>query len=132
MIVPTAILRGHKLVNIGCEPFQRLVRPQPVVARLAIAVLNALHQSGLANFHILVQVRAGNGQELHPFEQGMAASSASSSTRRLNCIQEWSRPLKSLSFCGFLAIVKVRAPCWQSTAFPLELALLTPAFQAAT
>src|ERR1039458_8707010 len=29
---------------------------------------------------------------------GLVASSASSSTRRLNCIQEWSRPLNSFCF----------------------------------
>src|ERR1035437_773739 len=35
---------------------------------------------------------------------GLVGSSASSRTRRLNCIQDWSRPLKSLCFFVVLAI----------------------------
>src|SRR5579863_10262589 len=36
--------------------------------------------------------------------RGLEGSSASSRTRRLNCIQEWSRPVKSFSFCFVLAM----------------------------
>jgi len=34
----------------------RLVRAKSVVTLLAVAVLNALHEAGLADFHILVEI----------------------------------------------------------------------------
>src|ERR1017187_3147134 len=40
-------------------------------------------------------------------------SSASSSTRRLNCIQDRSRPLKSFCFWFVRAFAFIQLPCWQ-------------------
>jgi hypothetical protein len=57
LLVPAAILRGHKTVNFGGQHGQRFGGAQAVVARLAGAVLNALHQPGLAHFHVFVQIR---------------------------------------------------------------------------
>ncbi len=42
LVVPAAVLCGHKTVNLRGQHRQRLVRPQSVVARFAVAVLNAL------------------------------------------------------------------------------------------
>src|SRR6185312_14593076 len=47
---------------------------------------------------------------------GLVESSASSSTRRLNSIQERSRPLKSFGLGAILAMGPPFGPCWQSTA----------------
>ena len=69
MIVPATVLRGHKAVNLGGQRGQRLFGAQAVVARLAVAVFNALHQPGLADFDILIQIRSGDGQKLHPLQQ---------------------------------------------------------------
>ena len=69
LVIPAAILRVHKAVNIGCQHGQGFFGAQAVVARLAVAVLNALHEAGLANFNVLVEVGAGNGQELDPLQQ---------------------------------------------------------------
>ena len=63
------ILRGHKVVNLRGQHRKRLVGPQAVVAGLTIAVFNALHQPGLANLDILVQVRPRDGQKFHPLQQ---------------------------------------------------------------
>src|SRR6185437_9950945 len=41
--------------------------------------------------------------------RGLVGSSASSRTRRLNCIQDSSRPLKSSGFVGVFAIVQTIA-----------------------
>src|ERR1017187_9725491 len=46
--------------------------------------------------------------------KGLDGSSASSSTRRLNCIQDWSRPLKSFCFWVVLAIELVHSAVLES------------------
>ena len=69
VLVPAAVLRGHKAVNLGGQGGQRLVGAQAVVALLAVAVFNALHQAGLADFDILVEIGAGDGEKLDPLEQ---------------------------------------------------------------
>jgi hypothetical protein len=69
LLVPAPVLRGHKLVNLGGQHRERFGGAQPVVAGLAVAVFNALHQAGLADLHVFIEVRAGNGQELHAFQQ---------------------------------------------------------------
>ncbi len=69
LLVPAVVLGGHKGVNLGGEGGQGFVGAQAVVAGLAVAVLNALHQAGLADFHIFVEVGAGDGQELDALQQ---------------------------------------------------------------
>src|SRR6201995_1769794 len=49
--------------------------------------------------------------------RGLEGSSASSRTRRLNCIHEWSRPVKSFCFCFVLAICVSTNRVGKSTAF---------------
>ena len=56
-------------MNLGSQHGQRFVGAQAVVTRLAIAVFNALHEAGLADFDVLVEVGAGNRQELDPLQQ---------------------------------------------------------------
>ena len=56
-------------MNVGGEHGEGLVGAQAVEARLAVAVFNALHQAGLADFDVLVEVGAGDGQELDPLQQ---------------------------------------------------------------
>ena len=36
---------------------------------LTVAVFNALHESGLADFHILVEIGTGDGKKLDPFKE---------------------------------------------------------------
>ena len=68
-VVPALVLRLHEAVNIGGQHGQRFVRTQAVEARLAVAVLDALHQAGLTDLDVLVQVRARDGQKLYPLQQ---------------------------------------------------------------
>ena len=58
-------------MDFGGQRGQGFVRAQAVVARLAVAVLDALHEAGLADFDVFVEVAAGDGQELDPLEQGI-------------------------------------------------------------
>jgi hypothetical protein len=69
LAVPAAVLRFHKAVNIRGQRGEGFVGAQAVVAGLAVAVLDALHEAGLADFNVLVEVGAGNGQELDPLQQ---------------------------------------------------------------
>ena len=69
MFVPAMVLRGHKAVHLGRQLGQRFGWAQAVKARPTRAILNALHQAGLADLNLLIQVRAGNGQELDPLQQ---------------------------------------------------------------
>ena len=72
LLVPAAVLRFNEAVNIGRQHGQRLVGTKPVKARLAVAVLDPLHQSGLANFNVLVEVVGGDRQEFDPLQQRIA------------------------------------------------------------
>ncbi len=69
LLVPAAVLGGDKAVNFGGQRGQRLVGAQAVVARLAVAVFNALHEAGLADLNVFVEVGAGDGEKLDPLEQ---------------------------------------------------------------
>ena len=71
LLVPAAVLRGHEAVDLGGEHGERLVGAQAVVARLAVAVFNALHEAGLADLDVFVEIGAGDGQELDALEQGI-------------------------------------------------------------
>ena len=50
---------------------QGLPRGQAIKARLGVAVFNALHDAGDANFDKFIQIAGGNGEEFDPFEQGI-------------------------------------------------------------
>ena len=69
VLVPAAVLGGDKAVNFGGEHGQGLVGAQAVVARLAVAVFNALHEAGLADLDVFVEVVAGDGEEFDPLQQ---------------------------------------------------------------
>ena len=69
LLVPAVVLRGHKAVNLGGQGLKRFVWPQAVVARLAVAILNSLHQAGLPDLDILIQVRACDRQKLYALQQ---------------------------------------------------------------
>ena len=56
VVIPAAVLRGDKLVNVGGEAGKGFVGAQAVVAGLAVAVFNALHEAGLADFDVFVEV----------------------------------------------------------------------------
>ena len=70
-IVPAGVLGVDKAVDFGGQRGQGFVGAQPVVARLAVAVFDALHEAGLADFDVFVEVAAGDGQELDPLQQGI-------------------------------------------------------------
>ena len=69
LVVPAGVLGVHEAVDFGGQFGQGFVGTQAIVAGLPVAVLDALHEAGLADFHIFVQVAAGNGQELDAFEK---------------------------------------------------------------
>ena len=56
LLVPAVVLGGYKGVNLRGKRRQRLVRPEAVEAGLAIAVFNALHEPGLADLNIFVEI----------------------------------------------------------------------------
>ena len=68
-VVPAAVLGFDEGVDFGGEGGERLIGTKAVVALLAVAVFNALHEAGLADFHIFVKVGTGNGEKLDPFEE---------------------------------------------------------------
>jgi hypothetical protein len=67
--VPATILGGEEVVDVLGEDGKRLIGAIAVVAGLAVAVFNALHEAGLADLNVLVEVVAGNGEELDAFEK---------------------------------------------------------------
>ena len=71
MIVPATILGGDEAMDFSCESVQRFIGAKAVVARLPVTVLNALHEAGLPNFDVFVEVGAGDGQKFDAFKQGI-------------------------------------------------------------
>ena len=65
----STILGVDKGVDFGGEGVEGLVGAEAVVAGLAVAVFNALHEAGLADFDVLVEVGAGDGEELDALEE---------------------------------------------------------------
>ena len=59
-------------MHIADHDIQGLPRGQAIEARFGIPVFNALHDAGHANLDKLIQIAGGNGQELDPFQQGIA------------------------------------------------------------
>jgi len=68
-IVPAAVLGIDKAVDFGGEGGERFFRAQAIVALFAIAVFNALHEAGLADFDVFIEIGTGDGQKLHPLEK---------------------------------------------------------------
>ena len=58
-------------MDFGGEGGEGFVGAQAVVAGFAVAVFNALHEAGLADFDVFVEVGAGDGEELDALEQGI-------------------------------------------------------------
>ena len=71
LMVPAVVLGGDELVNVGGEAVKGFVGTEAVEPGLAVAVFNALHEAGLADFDVLVEVGAGDGEELYAFQQGI-------------------------------------------------------------
>ena len=63
--------RFDKGVDFCGERGEGFVGAKAVVALLAISVLDALHEAGLADFDIFVEIGAGDGEKLDPFEEGI-------------------------------------------------------------
>jgi hypothetical protein len=58
-------------VDFSGEGVEGLGGAEAVEAGLAVAVLNALHEAGLADFNVFIEVGAGDGEELDAFKQGV-------------------------------------------------------------
>ena len=71
LLVPAVVLCGDKGVDFGGEGGEGFVGAEAVEAGLAVAVLDALHEAGLADFDVLVEVGAGDGEELDALQQGI-------------------------------------------------------------
>ncbi len=67
LAVPAAVLRGYEVVNFCRQVFQRGLGREAVIARFGVSVFCALEQAGEADFDVLVQVAAGDGEEFDPF-----------------------------------------------------------------
>src|SRR6185503_6742579 len=68
-VVPAAILGLDELVDFGREGREGFIGAEAVVPGLSIAIFDALHQAGLADLDVLVEVGGGNGEELDPLQQ---------------------------------------------------------------
>jgi len=68
-VVPAAVLGFDKAVNLSSQSGKGFIGAETIVARLPIAVLDALHKAGLANLDVFVEVGPGDGQEFDSLEQ---------------------------------------------------------------
>jgi hypothetical protein len=68
VLIPAAVLGVNEAVNFDGELGERFVGAQAVVTWLAVAVFNALHEAGLADLDVLIEVGAGDGEELDALE----------------------------------------------------------------
>ena len=71
LLVPAAVLRGDKAVNFVGECRRGTRGAEAVVTGGAVAVLNALHEAGLADFDVFVEIAAGDGEEFDALEEGV-------------------------------------------------------------
>ena len=71
VLIPAAVLGVDEAVDFDGKLGERFVGTQAVVAWLAVAVFNTLHQAGLADFDVLIEVGARDGEELYAFEHGI-------------------------------------------------------------
>ena len=114
MLVPAAVLGVDKAVDFGGEDGEGFVGAQAVVALLAVAVFNALHEAGLADFDILVEVGAGDGQELDPLQQGIGGVLGFFKDTPVE-LHPGVVPAVKKSFCfvQFWPCIASSAPCWE-------------------
>ena len=63
------ILGVDKAVDFGGESGQGFVGAKAVKALLAISILDALHEAGLADFNIFIEIGAGNGQKFYALKE---------------------------------------------------------------
>ncbi len=118
-VIPARVLCIDKAMNLGRQRVQRLVRPQPVVPRLPESVLNPLHQPGLADFDILVEIAARDGKEFHALQQRIGGIVRLFQNSPVELHPGFIPSLEQPLFCcrsGHPA--PSPAPCWKSTAFP--------------
>ena len=113
VLVPAVVLGVDKGVDFGGEDGQRLVGAQAVVARLAVAVFNALHEAGLADFDVFVEVGAGDGEELDPLEQRIGGVFGLFEDTAIELHPGVVASVKELLFLRRSWPSSVRAPCWQ-------------------
>jgi hypothetical protein len=69
LVIPTPILVFDEAVDFGRERREGFVRAKSVIALLAVAVLNALHEAGLTDLDIFIQVGARDSKKLDPLEE---------------------------------------------------------------
>ena len=68
-VVPAAVLRFNEAVNFGGQRSQGLIGAKAVVTRFPVAVLDALHEAGLTDFDVFIEIGSGDGKEFDTFEQ---------------------------------------------------------------
>ena len=71
LAVPAFVLSVDKAVDFGGKNLQRFVGAKSIVARLTITILNALHQTGLADLDVFIQVGAGDSEKFDALQQGI-------------------------------------------------------------
>ena len=71
-LVPAAVLALDEGTQLGGVAVEGLLRRHAIRADLVVAVFNALHHAGHADLDKFVEIGGGDGQELHPLEQGIA------------------------------------------------------------
>ena len=71
-LIPAAVLALDKRAQLRGVAFEGLLRCHTIRADLVVAVFNALHDAGDADFDKFVEIRGGDGEEFHPLEQGIA------------------------------------------------------------
>ncbi len=117
-VVPASVLGVDEGVYFVGEGVERFVGAQAVVAGLAIAVFNALHEAGLADFNVLVEVGAGDGEELDAFEKGVGWVLSLFEDAAIEVHPGCIAPVKKAWFlCSPCHFVSVPYALWQSTRF---------------
>jgi hypothetical protein len=104
-------------VNLGGQHGEGFVGAQAVEARLAVAVLDALQEAGLADFDVLIEVGGGDGEELDPLQQRVDGVFSLFKHTPVELHPGVVPAIEELLFlrssCHGVGFV----PCWQSTAF---------------
>ncbi len=71
-LVPAAVLALDEGAQLGGVAIEGLLRRHAIGPDLVVAVLNALHHAGDADFYELVEIGGGDGEEFDPLEQRIA------------------------------------------------------------
>ena len=69
LVVPALVLGFDEGVDFRGENGEGFCGAKAVIAGLAVAVFDALHESGLADFDVFVEVGAGDGEELDALDE---------------------------------------------------------------